>query len=55
MAGILFSMNFSPKEEKKLKVRYIQDHDGTNYWLYPDQDKILECSVSAGKLQTDRE
>ena len=35
IAGILFSMNFFPKEEKKLKVHYIQDHDGrtTGYIL----------------------
>ena len=35
IAGILFTMNFSPNEEKKLKVYYIQDHDGrtTGYIL----------------------
>jgi len=44
IAGILFSMNFSPKEEKKLKIRYVQDHDGRTtgyiltkikYWITP--------------------
>ena len=35
IAGALYTLNFSPKEEKKLKVDYIQDHDGqtTGYIL----------------------
>lgn len=28
LAGILFTMNFAPKEEKRLKIHYFQDHDG---------------------------
>lgn len=35
LAGILFTMNFSPNEEKRLKIKYIQEHDGktTGYIL----------------------
>lgn len=51
IAGILFSMNFSPKEEKKLKVRYIQDHDGRTTGYIVTKIKYWNAPLAQGNYK----
>jgi hypothetical protein len=62
IAGILFAMSFTPKEEKKLRINYIQDHDGKTtgyivtkikYWNAPLAQGNYKLIVSNPKIVID--
>jgi len=62
LAGILFTMNFAPKEEKRLKIHYFQDHDGKTtgyivtkikYWNEPLAQGTYKLIVNYPKFVID--
>ena len=62
LAGILFTMNFAPNEEKKLKIHYFQDHDGKTtgyivtkikYWNEPLAQGTYKLIVNYPKFVID--
>jgi hypothetical protein len=51
LAGILFTMNFSPKEEKKLKIHYFQDHDGRTTGYIVTKIKYWNAPLAQGNYK----
>ena len=62
MAGVLFQVNFSSQEQKKIKVAYSQDHDGKlvgfvvskiKYWNGPLSQAYYTLNVTSASIKVD--